>query len=73
MWEYHVMHFAVDSPAEEELMRGELLPTFGHENWELASIVIRPKTEALQEDIVFCYFKRWITEKRPDEMEAGLP
>jgi hypothetical protein len=37
-----------------------LLPTFGHENWELASIVIRPKTEALQEDIVFCYFKRWI-------------
>lgn len=66
-WEYHVERFAVDSPAEEEMLRDpQRLNALGAEGWELANIVWRPKTDGgwrrdWGQAFVFCIFKRPVT------------
>ena len=75
-WEYHVERFAVDSPAEEEMLRDPgRLNALGTEGWELANIVWRPKTdEGWRRDwgqaFVFCIFKRPVTNTRPKSQQT---
>ena len=65
-WEYHVEHFLTDTPIEAEVLRdGELLNVFGAEGWELVCVLFRPKTPDLEEH-VFCFFKRRVTNTKPE-------